>query len=42
MEQGSELYEMIIDKVIQNHKHSLQEILSILRDLNIFEEAFLL
>ena len=42
MEQGSELYEMIIDKVIQNHKHSLQEILSILRDLNIFKEDFLL
>ena len=42
MEQGSELYEMIIDKIIQNHKHSLQEILSILRDLNFFEESILL
>ena len=42
MEQGSEIYEMIIDKVIQNHKHSLQEILLVLRDLNIFEDDFLL
>ena len=42
METGSELYEMILDKIIQNHKHSLQEILSTIRDLNFFEEDILL
>ena len=42
MEQNIEIYEFIIDKIIKNHKNSLQEILSVLRSLNILDDEILL
>ena len=40
MEQGL-YYEFFIEKIIKNHKNSLQEILSVIRELNIFEKDIL-
>ena len=37
-----EVYERIIDKIIKIHKNSLQEILSVIKSLNLFENDFLL
>ena len=37
-----EIYERIVDKIIKIHKDSLKEILLAIRNLNLFEEDFLL
>ena len=42
MEQNTEKYEYIIDKIIKNHKNSLQEILIVLKSLNIMDDDSLL
>ena len=42
MEQSFDNYEATIDKIIKIHKNSLQEILSCIRSLNLFEDEVLL
>ena len=42
MEQNTEVYEYIIDKIIKNHKKSLQEILTVIKSLNILDDDNLL
>ena len=42
MEQNIEFYERLIDKIIQIHRDSLEEILIQLKALNFFDDSFLL
>ena len=42
MEQNKEYYERLIDKIIEIHKDSLEEILIQLKALNFFDDSFLL
>ena len=42
MEQNAEVYERIIDKIIKTYRNSLQKILSTIRDMNFFDDDYLL
>ena len=41
MEQNTEVYERIIDRIIKIHKDSLKEIFGVIKSLNLFSDAYL-
>ena len=42
MEQNYQIYEKTIDKIIENNKNSVKDIIATIKNMNIFDDTFLL